>query len=235
MARKGSNHEAIDFSHLDEDNLRSKTKTQLIDALMRVSQKKDTISNANDVILNQMNEKLDLLLEDNKILQKRITSLEKIAMKQSAQIENLERINRRPNIIIHGLDEQKDVKSVFTEICDAIDVNLDWETDVSDFTRLGKKVMNKARPVRLVMARFTKKSEILQKSKNLRDTEYDRFFISSDLTPYQQMENKRLRDRKREEMNNPKNRGKRVFISKGSLYVDDVVIDSFQKNMMNFL
>ena len=87
------------------------------------------------------------------------------------------------------------------------------------------------RPVRIILAELRKRNAILQQAHKLRKANgMEGVYVNADLTPLQQMECKRLRQRRDEERGKPENKGKDVRIQKGRLFIDGKEIDSTAQN-----
>ena len=162
---------------------------------------------------------------------RKLPELEKLIEEQNNQIELHERKQRAKYLIVNGIEETVEVAGKIREICCATQVDLDLDKDISTTYRLGKKQAGKARPVRIVLADLRKRNTILQQAWKLRNVDGMKgVYVNADLTPLQQRECKRLRQRRDEERGKPENRGKDVRIQKGRLFIDGKEIDSTAQN-----
>lgn len=116
---------------------------------------------------------------------------------QDEIFEKLEIDKRRSNIVIHNLKEEDD-----NDDEDAVrrllgsGLNLDGRRHVESVQRIGKKVDEKVRPIRVKMFNTESRKEVLSRAKLLKDNkDYEWTFITPDLTRNQQKEDKELRDR----------------------------------------
>lgn len=121
--------------------------------------------------------------------------------------ESMEIEKRKMNLVFHGIKEsaQRDVSegeldpdcAMLEEIFSS-GLKMDIKRHIEDGTvsRIGKFTEGKTRPLRVKITSFASRSEILKRSMNLKDCkEFDRVFISHDLTRKQQQVDKDLRDR----------------------------------------
>lgn len=114
------------------------------------------------------------------------------------EVEDRER--RRNNIVLFGLPEQesgtaderkKQDKKLLHDVFDAIDCE---EVQIGSFHRLGKLAEGKSRPVKVILRTREGKTEVLQNSRSLKDTDFfEHVFISNDKTKLQQSEWNNLR------------------------------------------
>jgi len=110
---------------------------------------------------------------------------------------------RKLNIIIHGVQESKSEESQERKVEDIEQVNslfkkyLEVDVTVDNATRLGKKSNDKPRLLRIITPSEIVKKQIMQSSSKLRKESnpdwVKRIFITYDLTPKQQEENRVLR------------------------------------------
>lgn len=128
---------------------------------MKIEMEKQT-----NIIFQKMDEKLEPLIKENKILKNKIEILEK-------KIEYFEKEKRNNNILYFGLDERRDSSSELFQRVQEIfkhDLKITLEAgDVSKIHRIGPIKENKIRPVLVSFANNWKKSEILKIKRNLKD------------------------------------------------------------------
>lgn len=128
---------------------------------MKIEMEKQT-----NIIFEKMNEKLEPLIEDNKILKNKIQMLEK-------KIDYLEKEKKRNNILFFGLKEKEKSSTELLQRIQEIfksDLKIILEAnDVSKIHRIGLNKENKIRPVLITFANSWKRSEILKERKNLKD------------------------------------------------------------------
>lgn len=128
---------------------------------MKIEMEKQT-----STIFEKMNEKLQPLIEDNKVMKNKIEMLEN-------KIKVLEKEKKINNILFFGLEEkEKSPQELFQRVQEIIkqDLKISLESsDVSKVHRIGLTKENKIRPILIVFANNWKKTEILKKKKNLKE------------------------------------------------------------------
>ena len=121
---------------------------------------------------------------------------------KEAILEMEQRAYRSSNIVIFGLDEPFEGSVEERKSSDLLAIkNILFKIDAQDSQplalasqRLGKPTSRKPRPLRITGLSIARKSDILRKSRNLKNFgEYKNVFIKADLTPRQQYEAKILR------------------------------------------
>lgn len=119
-----------------------------------------------NIIFQKMDEKLEPLINENKILKNKIEILEK-------KIEYFEKEKKKNNILYFGLDEKSESFSELLQRVQEIfkqDLKITLEaSDVSKIHRIGPIRENKIRPVLISLANNWKKSEILKMKRSLKD------------------------------------------------------------------
>ena len=145
---------------------------------------------------------------------------------------------RKMNLIVFGLPEvessdgtwgisekvKKDIETMNTIISDELNVALSPRTGIIEARRLGAKVQNKHRPLRIEFRDIGTKRDVLTKAKNLRNstnTVAKQLYINPDLTKEQKEADKKLRAemwRQREEEN------KNVIIRRGKIVTSEVEV-----------
>ena len=126
------------------------------------------------------------------------------AMKQDREFqvrltEAMERDKRKNNVVVMGVDEgmgdneaRKYVEEMFATIMEKEVTSLDWKG------RIGR-VGSKCRPIRVGIEDHVYRRTLMKKARSLRDSkEYEKIFISPDLTRKQQEDDKTLRDKLKE-------------------------------------
>ncbi|CAF4650307.1 unnamed protein product, partial [Didymodactylos carnosus] len=94
--------------------------------------------------------------------------------------------DRRLNILVHGIPEKDGeiTNDLFIDMCDSIQVNIK-QTDISTSHRLGKKCVDKNRPIICRLLRYDTRKELFSNKNKLKQTEnYKRVNIAEDLTNY---------------------------------------------------
>lgn len=128
---------------------------------MKIEMEKQT-----DTIFEKMNEKLEPLIEDNKIMKNKIEMLEK-------KIDYLEKEKKKNNILLFGLEEKESsslelLQEIKKKIKSDLNITLD-ANDVSKVYRIGLRNADKIRPALIGFTNSWKKTEILKMRKSLKD------------------------------------------------------------------
>lgn len=143
---------------------------QLLFDNMKIEMQKQTTELTNTLtteLMNKMEEKLQPVLEENKILKLKVENLEK-------KVEYLERDKKNNNLIIHGLKEEekstpdllKMVKQCFSE---ELNITLE-EYEVNKIYRIGNTNKDgKPKPTLLSLTCGWKKNEIMKNKKKLKE------------------------------------------------------------------
>ena len=101
---------------------------------------------------------------------------------------------RRLNLVVMGVREVGKDKDFVKELLAVVAGRDVWE--VTNVSRIGRQQEGKTRPIRLVMANQDSRIEILQACPGLRKhEEYQKVFVTPDLTRKQQRNDKLLRDK----------------------------------------
>lgn len=197
-------------------NTLSQLKAEIVSNGEEVSQLKIDLAKANARI-----EKL----ESN---QNKSNTSENVNIKQD--LELLEKKMRQRNVIITNLVENTEPVSDRMELKNLGKfLNIDLDSSVVSYRRLGKKHDDQPRPLLLELKSETCKFEFFTKAKDLRkEAKYSKIFIGPDLTPWEQKESKRLRDRLKNEKTKPEHANKNIFIKSNKLFINDTVVDKIQ-------
>ena len=137
--------------------------------------------------------------------------------------EEKDKEKRKMNVIIHGIPESKSEEPLDRKEYDIEQVNTVFQTHlevdvaVDNAIRLGKKINDKSRLLRITLPNESVKKQIMRSVSKLRvDSNPDwmkRIFITPDLTPKEQEENRKLR-KKLSELNSS---GKAYRIKNGQI------------------
>ena len=147
-----------------------------------------------------------------------INKLAEKVTKQEEVIDRLEKIVKRKNIIIFGNPEKEDNKtdlelSVLMLFCDTLKVNCKI-SDIDFIHRLGKKEINKVRPIRVTFTTLKLRNEIYSNRFKLKGLN---IFINEDLTTNDEEKRKQMV----KEMKIHKEAGKLVKLVKNKLVFMD--------------
>lgn len=144
------------------------------------------------IIFEKMNEKLEPLIEENKIMKNKIEILEK-------KIDYLEREKKKNNILCFGLEEKEnsawdllqEIQVIFkNDLKVTLDIN-----DVSKIYRIGPKQENKIRPVLIAFANTWKRTKILKTRKSLKSVYVNEDFPKEVLDKRRELKPRLLEER----------------------------------------
>ena len=153
-------------------------------------------------------------------------------------LTNIDRNNRRKNVVIFGVPENDDLKindedaSSDGDKCKVILKYLNYQREFIDSFRVGlPNEEGRPRPLKVSFAHKDFAAAVLAKSSLLKDLTDLNIYINSDRTKSEQVEFKRLGTKKKDllkkypttDPNNP-----RVTLKKGSLQVDGAEVDKFE-------
>ena len=145
--------------------------------------------------LRKVEEKLDKMTEDG--IQVRGEGNGEAGLSRRDVIEQIERDKRKTNLMVMGIKEGEGELAVIKGMGNKIGVGI-ADGDILDVQRVGRREGNKNRPVKVVLKNMDQRAEILKKRVNLKGTEYRDYYFSPDLTPQQQVLDKKLRDKLKE-------------------------------------
>lgn len=128
----------------------------------------------------------------------------------AVKLENLERGNRKNNLVIYNLQEsskmgagqryeedRKHIQKIFTQEL------LRDGFSIERITRLGKRTEEGRRPILVEMRTEKEKMDILVNAKRMRNSvEYPKLYINKDLTVNERIKEKQLREQLRDRRNN---------------------------------
>lgn len=158
-------------------------------------------------IMLSIDEKLIPLLEENKNLKKEIEVL-------NQKINTLEDMNKKNNIIIHGLKETdtnySQLYNNIKQLLQKIDVNIE-NFDINRMYRIGKKATEKVRPVLISFTTYNKKIEVLRNKKKTTENTY----ITEDYSKETLQKRKELLPQLKEE----REKGNEAYIRNNKLIV----------------
>lgn len=119
-------------------------------------------------INNTLEEKFTKIEQENVLLKEKIIS-------QETQLEQMDRLSRRKNLIFFGVEENEnnyhDLEKIIIQITNNImQVSLS-QTDIDSVRRIGRKAAN-TRPILVSLTTMGRKIEILRNKKNLENSNY---------------------------------------------------------------
>ena len=160
-------------------------------------------------------------------LRTKVETISATLSNQQKLLELTERSNRAKNVVIMGLDEpvgeeivNERVASLFAEKLGLSNIS------IASSKRLGKRSVpygSRPRPVLVALDSMSTKKQIMSNRVKLAGT---KIYLNNDLTKAQQEEEKKLRAMRKQLMELPDFRGKRITISSGKLFADRQPIDA---------
>ena len=140
---------------------------------------------------------------------------------QQKVLEISERSNRAKNIIIVGLQEEKENENIGDKVQHLLKDRLELQDiTITNARRLGKTRQNLQQNPHTILAQLGSRSEKERLMKNRAKLSGSRIFINNDLTPDQQKAEKKLRDTRSKLRKLPEYADKKITIYRGKLHVD---------------
>jgi DNA repair exonuclease SbcCD ATPase subunit len=169
---------------------------------------------------SEMQEQTNLFiesLEPLKAIADKLPILEFELSNLKQRVSSLEKLDKKLNVIIHGLREVekegvKERDDVIKELANLLRLPA---IDYADAYRVGRMINNKPRPLIVKLVRFKEKIDILKSKRHLKGTYV---FINDDLTVDERKSNSKLQEKKRDIMRS-NNRAK-CSIRFGKLHVE---------------
>jgi hypothetical protein len=166
-----------------------------------------------------------------------INTIKKIISDQQMTIESHEHKLRANNIIIHNIPEDvitqsgthinKDTDKIMS-LCQLSNIEISRD-DLTSVSRLGRRLPDKNRPIKLILKHQDQKFKFLNARKNINNDPRVKslfrgnIFINADSSPLMRKEEHRLRQKLKEvKLSNPSST---AYIRSGTLYRDGSVVD----------
>ncbi|CAB3226940.1 unnamed protein product [Arctia plantaginis] len=139
----------------------SKEMLQLFQ-LMKMELEKQTTTitqNVTDTLMRTIDDKIQPLLEENKHLKSEVQTLNR-------KVKYLEEMNKKNNIILHGVKETEnnyaELFNIITDILQKMNVKIE-RYEINKYYRLGKKQdESKIRPILISFTSYQRKAEIMK-------------------------------------------------------------------------
>ena len=239
-----------DLRVMQRDQLSRLTKNELIESILAPREEGEERTN-----MNELTEKVNMLVLEKTQLKNAITSPDSIVNKkisalqeqvnrqaeviasQQRFLEVIDRKERETKLVITGEpDENESLEGATTEedklqkIWSNVGVTVEGVTH----WRLGKpNGGERRRPILVTLPDKQLREKILDKAKNLKQAngEYQKIYVKKDVHPSVRKEWKRLRDAEKSEKERPENVGRIIHFDakERKLYRDGVVIDSWKQ------
>lgn len=140
-------------------------------SMMKQEFEKQTLLITNAVsekIMQKMDEKIEPLLQENKNLKVEIATL-------NTKIISLENMNRRNNLLLHGINETEnnytELFLLVSEILAEMGIQID-NYDINKMHRMGRQNIGKVRPILISLTTYNKKIELLKSKKKMPPNTY---------------------------------------------------------------
>ena len=160
-------------------------------------------------------------------LRAKVETISATLSNQQKLLELTERSNRAKNVVIMGLDEPEGEEIVNERVASLFAEKLGLSNiSIPSSKRLGKRSVphgTRPRPVLVALDSTSTKKQIMSNRAKLAGT---KIYLNNDLTKAQQEEEKKLRATRKQLMELPDFRGKRITISSGKLFADRHPIDA---------
>ena len=201
---------------LNDSTLNENLKSLLNDLKIEIFNKLDDV-NSNILSLASRIESLEVSLSSIKATQNNqqheiqtikqaiSSTTNNINSLQERVLDEVEQRQRRVNsIVVFGLTEQTSGSAEQRQKMDEQDFHAITEVlnmknvECTSCTRVGKIESGKTRPLRINVKTLKDKAQLISRSKQLKNSRFNRVFLKPDLTPSQQLMDKRLREELRE-------------------------------------
>ena len=180
-----------------------------------LSSRVEGLSEQSSQLQNKVNQVLDSLKNINQPLSSLSASDQDGSTLQSNIAVDLadelaDRESRKCNLIVYNLSESPSPnaeadKSLFGGLCNSLGL----DAHISTVTRLGKKVPDKIRPLRVCLDNEATKRRILSRSSQLRSkAKWENVYVNPDMTLAERNANKLLR----QELKERRNRGEKYLV-----------------------
>ena len=206
------------------------TKKDVTTLKTDVNKNKQSIASCSTNIAN--------LQEDVKKIQNDKLEENAISNNNLKYLINLDRNERRNNLILFGLPEKDDLNidgeisktdmEKYVSVLKKMDVYEQCKSEIRELFRIGKKdeQSEKIRPLKVRMLTSTSVSTILGAGQKLKDLNNYKIYVKPDKTKGEREEFTRLGKKKEELLQQYEN--DRVKLDKGVLYVDEVEVDRYK-------
>lgn len=179
---------------------------------LKLDEQSKEIREMKESIPECINKKLD---EKFLVLESRQLELEKTTQKQQHQIQQLEQVLRRKNLVFFGISETErnyfELQNIIIELINNDMRVICGKQDLEYVRRLGKKT-DKIRPVIVTLSTYGKKIELLKNKRTLIKTNY---YIKEDLSPEIREERKKLNSQVQEE----RKKGNKAYIKYNKIII----------------
>lgn len=200
------------------DKYGNPTNQEIMDEIIKSrTEMKDTVSASEKRILKELG-----------VTRERVEELERENTELKNKIENLERVTRKKNIVIFGMERKDPIPSVDVfaeELSSLLKITID-STDIIDLHSLGNETTS---PLKVELLSYSKKQRILSQGYQLKGTEIK---IAHDLTQAQREDFTVLKKYLVQARNNNKKaaiKGQRLIIEGKSYTANQLRTEKFDK------
>ena len=222
------------------DIVKEELAAQLGSTKKDVTQLKTEV-NKNKQSLASCSTNISNLQEDVKKIQEERKEENAISKNNLKYLINLDRNERRNNLLLFGLPEDDDLNidgeistsemEKFIAVLKKMEIYDQCKTEIRELFRLGKKDNqsdDKIRPLKVRMLTSTSVTTILGAARKLKDLEDYKIYVKPDKTKGEREEFTRLGKKKEQLLQEYDNDAERVKLEKGVLYVDNVEVDRYK-------
>lgn len=212
-----------------EDRLKAFIKSEVASLASQVTSLTTKVDN--------IEQKLSSVQTDCLRLDNEIQTIRRVITDQQLTIESHEQKLRANNIIIHNIpedvvllngDQIKNDTEKIMSLCKLADIEIVRE-DLVSVSRLGKRLPDGVRPLKLILNQPNKKYKFFNARKAvisnplIKQTFKSNIYVNADSSPLMRKEEYRLRHKLRDiKLSNPTSA---VFIRSGALHLDGAVVD----------
>lgn len=118
--------------------------------------------------------------------------VEEMIFSRSNIIEQIEIDKRKINLIFMGIREGANEGDVVNKVIEKLD-DSGVRDVITSIERIGERKDSKIRPIRVKFRNISVRNKLLRNAVKLKDTEFREIYLSPDLTPRQQLNDKNLR------------------------------------------
>ncbi|CAB3257724.1 unnamed protein product [Arctia plantaginis] len=176
---------------------------------MELEKQTTTITqNITDTLMRTIDDKIQPLLEENKHLKSEVQTLNR-------KVKYLEEMNKKNNIILHGVKETENnyakLFNIITDILQKMNVKIE-KYEINKYYRLGKKQdESKIRPILISFTSYQRKAEIMKNKAKMPP----KIFLTEDFSK----EKLELRKNLQQQLKEEREKGNEAYIKNNKLIV----------------
>ena len=231
------------FRHELRSNVKQIVKEELkteLDAVRKTVKDVTAVANQNKQSIGANVKKIDSITDKFNTLDKDHKEVEAMSKNNLKYLINLDRNERRQNVIFFGVPEDELTIGNVTADTDLKKCNALFQVmNVEEVCRVAVKEVfrlgvipegdtEKRRPLKVKFTSSKPASDVLKAGKELKNLEGENIYVKPDKTKGEQDEFKRIGNRKTELLAEYSDDTERVKLSKGVLYVDGIEVDRYK-------